>query len=451
MENVRRAYFIGIGGIGMSALARYFHEKGVAVSGYDRTPSDLTDRMQMAGMDIHFEENLDIIPRDADLVVYTPAIPSKHRELQFYRDHNFKVRKRSEVLQEITEGKFTIAIAGSHGKTTVTAMIAHVLKSTGYDCTAFIGGIALNYDSNFISGDNDTIVVEADEFDRSFLRLSPNIAVVTAVDTDHLDIYGSLEEIEKSFAQFCRQVKPGGYVLVKEGSRVAEGLTGVYTATYSLQSATANCYARNIRATASASRFDWCSPDETFVDLELNYPGQHNIENAVAAIRVARWLGAAEEALRTALRTFKGLKRRFEFIIKRDDLVFIDDYAHHPREITALITAVRGMYPDRRITAVFQPHLYTRTRDLAREFAASLSLADEVLLLDIYPARELPLEGVSSRLILDMTTVGEKELLSKSSLLDRLAMSPPDVLLTIGAGDIDRLVKPIRVLLETSK
>lgn len=448
LDSLHSVYLIGIGGIGMSALALYFHQRGVRVSGYDRTPGEVTDRLLLLGMEIHFEENPDIIPRDVDLVVYTPAIPSEHKELRYYLDHDYPVKKRSEVLQEITRNKFTIAVAGSHGKTTVTAMIAHLLKDTGYDCTAFIGGMTVNYDSNFISGANDTLVVEADEFDRSFLRLTPDIAVVTAVDTDHLDVYGNIEAIERAFAQYCGNVRKGGHVLIKYGTRVAEHIAGVSTMTYSLDNTGADCFARNVRMSATASRFDWCSGDETISDLELHHAGQHNIENAVAAIRIARWLGIGAEPIREALRRFKGLRRRFEYIINRDDLVFIDDYAHHPREITALLTAVRSLYPGKKITAVFQPHLYSRTRDLATEFARSLDLADEVILLDIYAARERPIPGVSSHLILDLMTLQDKHLMTKSNLLDRLMEKPVEVLLTIGAGDIDRLVKPTKAFLD---
>jgi len=444
---IHRVYFIGIGGIGMSALARYFHERGVIVSGYDRTPNEVTDALHLLGIEIHFEANVDIIPRHVDLVVYTPAIPKDHLELRFYIENNYTVKKRSEVLQEITKDKFTIAIAGSHGKTTVTAMITHLLKHSGYDCTAFIGGIAMNYNSNFISGKNDTFVVEADEFDRSFLRLTPDIAVVTAVDTDHLDIYGTIGEIEKNFSAFCSNVKAGGHLLLKHGLTIAKNAKNVSTATYSLQNASSDCYATDIQLAATTSRFTWCFAKEKLPDLALSYPGQHNIENAIAAIRVARWLGIEHDPIRQAIATFKGLKRRFEYIIRRDDLVFIDDYAHHPREIAALLNSVRAIYPGRRVTVIFQPHLFTRTRDLANEFAQSLDLADEVILLDIYPAREEPIEGVTSRLILDKMTMRSKDLMTKSSLLDRLTERPIDILLTVGAGDIDRMVNPTKALL----
>jgi UDP-N-acetylmuramate--alanine ligase len=309
--------------------------------------------------------------------------------------------------------------------------------------------MTINYDSNFLAGRNDTIVVEADEFDRSFLRLAPDIAVVTAVDSDHLDIYGSVEEVAAGFIQFCTNVKPGGRLLMKHGLTIAEGLGSRVSSTYALDNEAAGCFARNVRIDTTASRFDWCSADETITDLALHYLGQHNIENALAAIRVARWLGIEPVPIRQAIGSFRGLKRRFEYIIKRDDLVYIDDYAHHPREITALLTAVRTLYPSKRITVVFQPHLYSRTRDLAREFGTSLDAADEVILLDIYPARERPIEGISARTILNEMTLGNKSLMTKSTLLDRLAGDPPEVLLTVGAGDIDRLVQPAKNLLTT--
>lgn len=431
----------------MSAIALYLHEKGVKVSGYDRTSTDLTDALIAQGIDIHFEDNVDLVPRSAELVVYTPAIPANHKELLFFRQNSYQVLKRAEVLQQITKDKFTIAVAGSHGKTTVTALIAHLLKDSGHHCTAFIGGITVNYSSNFIGDSDETFVVEADEFDKSFLKLDPDVAIVTAIDTDHLDVYGTLEEIRNNFKQFCDNVRPGGLIVLKHGLDLEGEPPSATTTTYALETSSANCYATNIELAAHSSRFDWCSTDETISSLELSYPGRHNIENAVAAVQVARWLGIKETPIRKALKEFRGLKRRFEYIIKQDNLVFIDDYAHHPREITALIESVRSIYPDRKITAVFQPHLFSRTRDLAREFAQSLDAADEVFLLDIYPAREEPIPNVSSRVILDQMNLPRRKVVEQADLLHDLEHHQPDVLLTIGAGDIDRLVQPIKTLL----
>jgi len=386
------AYFIGIGGIGMSAIAKYFHSKGIVVSGYDRVKTPLTEELMENGIDIHFEENIERLPKEVDIVVYTPAVGEQHQELRYYRQHTYQVKKRAEVLEEITKDMYTIAVAGSHGKTTVSAMVAHILKHSGYDCTAFLGGITTNYNSNFLLGDNNVVVVEADEFDRSLLRLKPDIAVVTAVDADHLDIYGTKQALEETFAQFAKQVKQDGKVIAKYGlsilqpplSPFVKGELNVFT--YSLDKANADFYAANIHTRSGTYEFDVHSPISNLKGMELNMAGTHNIENMVAAVAVAQTLGINVDKIKAAVADFKGVKRRFEYIIKTPELIFIDDYAHHPVEIKCLLESVRSLYPDKKITIIFQPHLYSRTRDFADGFVESLNLADEVILIDIFPA-----------------------------------------------------------------
>ena len=448
LKKINRIYFIGIGGIGMSALAKYFHRQGKRVSGYDRTPGEITDALEATGIAVHFDENMDRAPKDAELIIYTPAIPKDHKELVYYQQNNYPVLKRSEVLQMLTERAFTIAVAGTHGKTTVTSMIAHILKDTEYDCTAFLGGICMNFNSNYVEGREDVMVVEADEFDRSFLRLNPDIAVITAIDPDHLDIYGNTEELENNFLQFTQKVKPGGKVLIKEGLGIFTKIKNTESHTYSLKSTTAEARSENMRIENGQFVFDYVGFGGRVRDIQLKYPGIHNVENAVAAISVGKLLQIGDEPLRHAITTFKGIHRRFEYILKLEDIVFIDDYAHHPAEISAFLNSVRMLYPHKKITAVFQPHLFTRTRDFTDGFAESLELADEVVLLDIYPARELPIEGVTSEIILNKIIKKEKQLVSKEDLIGTLKQLEPEVLLTIGAGDIDKLVKPIKEAFE---
>ena len=432
----------------MSALARYFHLQGKRVSGYDRSSGEITDALEAAGMAVHFDENMDRAPKDAELVIYTPAVPKDHKELIYYQQNNYTVLKRSEVLQMLTENAFTIAVAGTHGKTTVTSMIAHILKDTEYDCTAFLGGICMNFNSNYVEGREDVMVVEADEFDRSFLRLNPDIAVITAIDPDHLDIYGNMEELENNFLQFTTNVKPGGKVLIKEGLGIFYKIKNTKAHTYSLKSETAGARSENMRIEDGQFVFDYVGFGVRVRDIQLKYPGIHNVENAVAAISVGKLLQIADEPLRHAITTFKGIHRRFEYILNLEDIVFIDDYAHHPAEISAFLNSVRMLYPNKKITAVFQPHLFTRTRDFADGFAKSLELADEVVLLDIYPARELPIEGVTSEIILNKMNKREKQLVRTEYLIETLKRLEPEVLLTIGAGDIDKLVKPIKEAFE---
>ncbi|MEZ4885444.1 MAG: UDP-N-acetylmuramate--L-alanine ligase [Chitinophagales bacterium] len=469
INDISSAYFIGIGGIGMSALARYFHRRGVEVSGYDKTSTPLTDQLQLEGMMIRFEEDVELIPKDVDVVVYTPAIPKDHKELIFYQKSDIPVLKRSEILALVTKDTFTIAVAGSHGKTTVTSMIAHILEQAGYGCTAFVGGIMVNYDSNYLSGRTDVIVVEADEYDRSFLRLHPNVAVITAVDTDHLDIYGTKEGVEEAFSLFVGQLKENGLLVAKESISILSHLeVNGRIATYDLESKTADFHTRQMSILGGSYIFELESPEKRYAQLALNIGGLHNVENSIAAIAVAENLGIEAQAIAEALATFKGIKRRFEYIIQpkpkrvaislagelevaeeeEKGVVMIDDYAHHPEELRALLSSVRDLYPDKKITAIFQPHLFSRTKDLAVGFGRSLSLADEVILLDIYPAREKPMEGVTSKLIFDEVTIEEKVMCAKSELLGLIEGRKFEVLLTVGAGDISDLVEPIKEALE---
>ncbi|MDX2002653.1 MAG: UDP-N-acetylmuramate--L-alanine ligase [Chitinophagales bacterium] len=442
LNDIRRIFFAGIGGIGMSALARYFKHVGVEVFGYDKTRTALTQQLEAEGMHIHYEDDINLLPEKIDLVVYTPAIPKDHKELNHLRETGHQVLKRSEVLEILTADKFTIAVAGSHGKTTVTSMIAHILNHSGYGCTAFLGGIALNYHSNFIAGNKDVVVVEADEFDRSFLRLTPSLAVITAVDTDHLDIYGSREKIEEAFLEFTQKVKPAGEIIAHKHVSIIKRIEQRTVSTYGL--GYADYHDTGIMIKQGAYHFEVESHHGLVADLELHMGGRHNVENAVAAITVALKLGIAKEKIREAIASFKGIHRRFEYVVKSPELVFIDDYAHHPEEIRAFISSVRELYPEKKLTAVFQPHLFSRTNDLYAEFAKALELADEVILLDIYPARELPMAGVTSALILNEMKIAEKSIIPYYILAEELGRKRPEVLLTIGAGDIDALVNPIK-------
>jgi len=444
-------YFIGIGGIGMSALARYFHSRGVKVSGYDKTPSSLTMELEQEGMKIHYEENIDLIPKDAELVVYTPAVPKEHKELVYYQQHGYKVVKRSDVLQIATESSFNICIAGTHGKTTITTMVAHLLRHTGYGCNAFLGGISVNYGTNFWSSERNVSVVEADEYDRSFLKLSPDIAIITAMDPDHLDIYGTAEEMEKAFIDFSGRIKEGGLLISKFGLKRAKDLKGSRHMTYSVQNKNTDAHVENIKMMNGSYEFDVVINDKKIENVRLNIGGMHNVENAVAAITVTSSLNIDSEKIKAAVADFKGVKRRFEYIIKTDDLVFIDDYAHHPEELRALISGAKSLFSDKKCIIIFQPHLYTRTRDLADGFAEVLDMADEVILLPIYPARELPIAGVSSEMILDKMKSKNKRVLNKEELkgwIEKDFKKQGKVLVTAGAGDIDLLVEPIKEILK---
>lgn len=456
IKDIQRIYFIGIGGIGMSALARYFRFHGKTVSGYDKTETALTKQLGEEGIDVHYEENVEKADKQADIVVYTPAIPKQHKELLFFQQNNYPLLKRSDVLGLITQSSFNICVAGTHGKTTITTMIAHILRHSDYGCNAFLGGIAVNYNSNFWSNERNVCVVEADEYDRSFLKLSPDIAVITAMDADHLDIYGTAAEVDKAFIDFSGRIKPDGLLLHKFGLPKAGSLKSFGKLSYSLQNEAADVYATNIQMRHGSYEFDVMMRDWMLSNVVLNMGGMHNVENVTAAIAVAYKLGIESDKIKKAVADFKGVKRRFEYIIKRDDLVFVDDYAHHPEELKALITGAKSLFSGMRCTVIFQPHLFTRTRDFADGFAASLDLADEVILLPIYPARELPIEGVSSELLLGKMKNSHKRLLSKEELLNwtrQMAGNKMNqgktLLITAGAGDIDTLLEPMKQIIES--
>jgi UDP-N-acetylmuramate--alanine ligase len=454
--DVKVVYFIGIGGIGMSALARYFHAKGTRVSGYDKTPGALTNELEKSGIRIHYEENIALIPKEADLVVYTPAVPEEQEELVYYRAQGYKVMKRSDVLQIVTESSFNICIAGTHGKTTITTLVAHLLRHTGYGCNAFLGGISVNYGTNFWASERNVCVVEADEYDRSFLKLNPDVAVITAMDPDHLDIYGTADEMEKAFIEFSGRLKEGGLLISKFGLKRTQELKGTRKLTYSLNNTNADVYAENIKMINGSYEFDVVVKGTRFDKMKLNTGGMHNVENAVAAIAVASSLEIDTEKIKAAVENFRGVKRRFEYIIRTDSVVFIDDYAHHPEELRALINGAKSLFSSRTCTVIFQPHLYTRTRDLADGFAEVLDMADEVVLLPVYPARELPIPGVSSEMILNKMKKKNKMVMTKDELLEwiendfKMKMDKENgaVLITAGAGDIDLLVEPVKKILK---
>lgn len=444
---LKRVYFIGIGGIGMSALARFFKQRGATVKGYDRTETDLTKQLVAEGIEVHYTDDTGLLDNEAELVVYTPAIPATLTELNWYRDNNYPVYKRSDVLQWITGAMHAITVAGTHGKTTISTMTAYLLRETAYGCNAFLGGVSVNYDCNYWSSDNDTAVVEADEYDRSFLKLSPDIAVLTAMDADHLDIYGTVAEMEQAFIQYTANIKPGGTLLAKHGLKRGSDLEGDNKLTYSLQNDSADVFAYNITQQDGEYIFDVKGKDWAMHEMHLAIGGMHNVENAVAAIAVTQLLGISPGKVKHALPGFKGVKRRFEYVIKNDELVYIDDYAHHPEELAALITSAKQLFKGRKCVVAFQPHLFTRTRDLAEGFAHSLDMADEVILLDIYPARELPVEGVSAQMIKDKMTNESCTILSKEGLLKYVQVAPLSLFITAGAGDIDQLVEPIKKIL----
>ncbi|HMH22251.1 MAG TPA: Mur ligase domain-containing protein [Puia sp.] len=508
LKNIKKIYFIGIGGIGMSALARYFRSQGVAVSGYDRTETALTRQLAEEGIAVHYADDPAMAPKDAELIVYTPAMPKDHKELNYYLANGYEVLKRSDVLGEITRSSFNICVAGTHGKTTITTMIAHILRHSGYGCNAFLGGIAVNYNSNFWSDPRNVCVVEADEYDRSFLKLTPDIAVITSMDADHLDIYGTAEEVQRAFIEFSGKLKPGGLLLNKRGLERSAELNGDHHLEYGLEdqarpsagdrsfagdhpptgddpSAT-GAYASGIGMIRGGYEFgvkmEAAATGAVLWALEkiaLNMGGMHNVENVTAAICVAHQLGIGDEKIREAVAAFRGVRRRFEYVIRKQGLVFIDDYAHHPEELKALISGAKGLFGGMKCTVIFQPHLFSRTRDFADGFAASLNLADEVFLLPIYPARELPVEGVSSDMIAARMDAGKAVVCTKHEILEILKTRMQgkggdgkargsavgqgsgaergdgdtpngglELLITAGAGDIDALVGPVREILE---
>jgi UDP-N-acetylmuramate--alanine ligase len=445
LKDIKKVYFIGIGGIGMSAIARYFLGRGAEVHGYDRSPTPLTRSLEAEGMRIHYHEATELIPDGIDLVIYTPAVPASHSELQALRARGVVPKKRSEVLGIISKGMKTIAIAGTHGKTTTSSITTHLLRSSGIDCTAFLGGIAINLGSNFVQGESDWVVVEADEFDRSFLHLHPDIAGILSTDADHLDIYGDRQSLlDTGFRAFARQVKPGGSLWLQH--QIRDQFADLPCYTFGIEAG--DCQSTAIHVEDGCFVFDYHSPEGIWKGLQLPLPGRHNIENATLAISIARQLGADEAGIRQGLLSFRGVKRRFERIYRDEEVAYFDDYAHHPTELKAAIAAARELFPGKWITGVFQPHLFSRTRDFAEGFAEALDLLDEPILLDIYPARELPIPGVSADMLLDLMKNAAVRLMDKGELLEALQLVKPGVLLTLGAGDIDTFVEPIRQMLE---
>ncbi len=453
-NTLKAVYFVGAGGIGMSALVRYFLSKGKAVGGYDRTASALTEKLRQEGADIHYEDNVALIPEvflnpETTLIVYTPAIPAEHKELTYFREHNFEIQKRAQVLGMITQTERGLCVAGTHGKTTTSTMAAFLLDNSHVKCNAFLGGISKNYGTNLLVSDqSDFVVIEADEFDRSFHWLTPYATVITATDSDHLDIYGTHEAYLESFRKYTSLIRPDGYLIIKKGidlqPDVKEGVT-VYT--YSDKEG--DFHAENIRIGNGEIFFDFISPLGNIKDVQLGVPVYVNIENGIAAMALAQIGGATAEEIKAAMPQFKGVDRRFDFKLKNDHIVFLSDYAHHPAEIKQSVSSLRMLYPDKKLTAIFQPHLYTRTRDFYKDFADSLSLLDEVILLDIYPARELPIEGVTSKLIYDNLHPGiEKTMCHKEDLIELLKTKKIEVLITLGAGDVDNYVTPIYELLK---
>lgn len=464
IADIRHIYFIGIGGIGMSALARYFHAHGARVSGYDRTPSPLTRELEMAGMHIHYTDDLLLAPRDVEAVVYTPAIPADHSALNYYRSHNYPVLKRSDVLGIISAGSFNICVAGTHGKTTISTMVAHLLRDTGYGCNAFLGGISSNYNTNFWSHERNVCVIEADEYDRSFLKLSPDMVIISAMDPDHLDIYGTARDMEEAYIAFAGKIRPrgvedsglrveGGLLITHAGLSRASEMTAPAHCTYGLNSG--NVHAVNLRVQNGSYHFDLADNRAEgsglrIENLVLNVGGLHNVENMIAAITVALQLDISTDSIRQAVASYRGVKRRFEYGVRNEQYVYIDDYAHHPEELRALIQGVRSLYGNRELVMIFQPHLFSRTRDFADGFAEVLDTTDELLLLPIYPAREKPMEGVTSAMLAQRMK-GRVVQIEKEAVTGWVEQHRDElkhkVLVTAGAGDIDRLVESIKNIL----
>ncbi len=446
-ETLKSVYFLGIGGIGMSALARYFHAAGIKVSGYDKTPTLLTAQLEAEGMHIHYKDMPELIGDETDLIVYTPAVPKDLAEYIKATSGRFLAKKRAEVLGELTNSKKLIAVAGTHGKTTVSSMIAHTLYKSSIGCTAFLGGISKNYDSNLLLNPESAVMVtEADEFDRSFLKLSPWLAVITSADADHLDIYADHQDLKNAFSQFAAKVKEGGVLLVKKDIGLdLKSVTDIEVYTYALNQQ-ADFYAENLRIENYAYHFDLVIPEGRIKGMAPGLGGLFNVENSIACAAAAWLSGATADEIRAGIQTFAGVKRRFDIRINRPGFLYIDDYAHHPQELNACINSVRSLYPGRHITGIFQPHLYSRTRDFADGFSESLSLLDRVILLDIYPAREIPIEGITSAMLLEKISSAEKSLCSRKQVMQYLAENQTNILLTLGAGDIDQMVSPIEAL-----
>lgn len=461
-EKIKQVYFLGIGGIGMSALARYFNMLGKQVAGYDKTETELTTQLQKENIGVSYNEELSALPPNffnektinnkETLLIYTPAIPNEHKQLVYFKEKNYTIYKRSQVLGLITKNYATVAVAGTHGKTTTSSIVAHLFKSSQKDCSAFLGGITLNYNSNFLiskkTENNNWVVVEADEYDRSFLTLFPQIAIITSTDADHLDIYGEHNELKKSFAQFANQIKQDGSLIYKKGLQLQLPTNNsIKKYTYSVNEDADFC-ATNLRIENGFFNFDFKSKIQTITDLVFGIPGRHNVENAIAAIAAAQIAGVTSIEIKNALKSFKGVKRRFDFHIRANNIVFIDDYAHHPEELKACINSIKELYPNKKIAGIFQPHLFSRTRDFLDGFATSLDLLDETILLDIYPARELPIKGVTSQLILDKMKSKNKKIVTKANLVKEVELSDANVWVALGAGDIDVLVESISKMLK---
>ena len=454
IQDIKAVYFIGAGGIGMSAIARYFLKKGLVVAGYDKTPSDLTRHLEKEGVLMHYEENVDEIPfackqPKTSLIIYTPAIPSSHKELCYFQENGFEIQKRAQVLGTLTQSHKGLCVAGTHGKTTTSTMCAHIMHQGHLDCNAFLGGISKNYGTNYILSDSDYVVIEADEFDRSFHWLRPWMSVITSTDPDHLDIYGTKEAYLESFRHYSELIQPGGALIIHRDLEMKENLQpGVRRYDYSLSEG--DFHAENIRIVNGGITFDFVSPIESVKDVELGQPIPINIENGIAAMAMAQLNGCTADELKYGMKTYGGVDRRFDFKIKSERLVFLSDYAHHPKEIYQSAKSIRELYKDKHITAIFQPHLYTRTRDFYKDFAEALSQLDEVILTEIYPARELPIEGVTSQLIYDNLKEGvKKEMIQKDQVLDYVKTHKFEVLVILGAGDLDNLVPQITKLLKS--
>ena len=453
LEKLHSVYFVGIGGIGMSALARYFKAMGKEVYGYDRVKTKLTTLLEEEGMEIVYSDDPQLlsaeflnVPIHQTLVVYTPAVPVTHPGLGYLRAHGYKVMKRSEILTEIIESQKTIAIAGTHGKTTTSSMVAHILHNSGEKCNAFLGGIALNFDSNIIlDPEAEYAVVEADEYDRSFLRLNPYLAIISSVEADHLDIFGDAENMREAFQEFANKVDENGVVFMHQGINLS---AKAKIRTYSLDDKAADLYTTDLHIEDGTYVFDVIYLSENLGTVRSPYPGHHNVENSLAAIGIALELGIDWEKIVDSVGTFKGVKRRFEYHIKREDRVYIDDYAHHPTEIAACVGSVKEMYPDKRITGIFQPHLYSRTRDFGDDFARSLEMLNELLLMEIYPAREEPIPGIDGEWLLNKVRMVNKKLVSRENLVEEVLRLQPEVLLTMGAGDIDKMIEPLKSALD---
>ena len=448
-NNIHKVYFVGIGGIGMSALARFFHQQGAQVSGYDRTQTPLTQKLEEEGMCVHYQDDVQQLPGDADLYIYTPAIPEEHHELSWIRKNKKPLYKRSEVLGMLSKEFETIAVAGTHGKTTISSMITHLLKSAGKPVNAFIGGISVNLNSNFVIHENaEWMVVEADEYDKSFLQLEPDIAVISAMDEDHLDVYGSGSSMQVTFEAFLKKTKSRGRAFIHENVKITRNLN-INVKTYSFSSES-DVYAELPEIEQGKMSFKFHFPEFITGKLEMGMPGQYNVENALVASAVAKELGLDEQAIRAGLKSYKGVKRRFEIRVNSPEHIYIDDYAHHPEELAACIKAARSFFPGRKLVAAFQPHLYSRTRDFADGFAESLQMLDYVLLLDIYPAREKPIPGISSQMLADKMDPEKVSVLSKQQVLDFVKQNKPELFMTLGAGNIDQLVEPVTDILKDS-